>query len=269
MQPASEIQMKCDKVIGRLLRGVGLDDDSSTANHLNTCERCRRTKEIIDALAVEGEECRKTDLSLGAVRETRRRAAHILAHRKEQGELYRLPIISGRWAAVTASAMLLVLAGVLVFVNRGGPGESEQRAGKDMAVAVSHPLDRQIEALQHQLTVGFDEFKKRYAGQRGRSRVEIRADRLRTRIELCFLQIEGELEATAKTAEQKGKGKSRIEEREERRGIDIEEKDGAKHESTIQSERDDYCLFDSSHCLAVWVAGGMGRGPRRSASSAV
>jgi hypothetical protein len=188
--------------MGLILQGEGAARDD-VREHLAQCPSCAAEVEVAEFLKAEGRERRKHDLSPAAIRETRRRAADVLAGAGRQTAGGRPDAIpAGLWthpAAVPAAAVLLIAVACLTAVYVGNRrASSRTRPGKPVptTTVASRPptLDEEIRALQSDVAYGVFRFRRRYAGAERRSPFEDRRSDLRARIAVYSMRLETELQ---------------------------------------------------------------------------
>jgi len=165
-------------------------DRASLADHTAQCARCRQMQATIERLREQGKAARDRDLSLRAIRDTRRQAVEILSAAEiRPPAAWALPAwrLGAECAALVLAVGLLVLAGHEYRVpERGGaPGAGEQ--------------DRRISRLQRQLGRDMRQFHERHLAEERPASFELRMDELKDRVELCSYRIREELAGCART----------------------------------------------------------------------
>lgn len=173
--------MNCRKALAALAEGT-TRSDRFLAQHLDDCPACREADVLATALDRAGETLRRSDISPGVIRETRRQAGEVLAGRERRASV-RPPIrIPGPVLGWAASAALLVAAVVGVF-------RSQVETVVPLPAATPPPvetatvLDARIADLSTRVQRGMKDFEKRYGFEK-RSIVETERERLRNRIKL-------------------------------------------------------------------------------------
>jgi hypothetical protein len=158
------------------------EDGGEIREHMESCAACREIRHVQSRLEDEGRTLRERDLSMGALRETRWRAAAVLEEGVKSGPVPR-PSIWARWRfAGACAAGFVAVAGFLIYYA-GRP-----YAGEDAVAAEFH---MKIRNLEHRV----ERFKEREPA--GRSAVERQIGDLRARIRQCSAQLGEELRGIA------------------------------------------------------------------------
>jgi len=144
----------------------------------------------IERLRERGKAARAQDLSLRAIRDTRRQAVEVLSAAEiRPAAAWALPA----WRLLAECAALVLAVGLLVLAGReygnperrGAPGAEEQ--------------DRRISRLQRQVGRDMRQFHERHLAEERPTDFELRMDELKSRVELCSYRIREELAGRVRT----------------------------------------------------------------------
>jgi len=186
--------MNCLKA-SKLLLAKRDGTESALQVHLASCSSCRQLQALHSDLAIMGDTARMADLSPHVLVETRHKAAEALEARRGAAATSHIPTFGLRAAAACAAAMLL--AGAVLVSFRGERSVHGERPGisPPAAAAAPAPLALEIAKQRRSVNTGLRSFEERYLPKNRRSHFDVRADVLRSRIQLCAFEIESELES--------------------------------------------------------------------------
>ncbi|MFO7871059.1 MAG: hypothetical protein R6V03_06465 [Kiritimatiellia bacterium] len=193
--------MKCSQTVKELLSGRERSKD--VEDHLRRCRECRGISELTARLDRLGSGEAEEDLPAEKVEQLRRRAFGILAEpRSGAGDKLVFPFFSPQAAALAAVVLLAVGAMLWIYTPRdksSGAGGTQSRVA-----AICGNLDTRIERKKESLDFALKSFREKHVEKTGPSGFERRARNIRSRIELCSLEIRGELEKAGVIAESRG-----------------------------------------------------------------
>ena len=190
--------MKCGEVVRFLLQRCG--DAPGVQEHLAQCRHCREKRSVICSLEAMGQEARGSDLSVARCRETRRQILSISGRRTRLHRLFPpLPLML-RPALAAALPLLVLGAGLTWYVwhdSLSRPGDGKETVPTTW---VNRPIefqyDSDIEKLSRSVDASVKRLRSRRRYKRQRTDYAVRAAELKSRMTLCSLRIERELQST-------------------------------------------------------------------------
>ncbi len=171
----------CKAFAKRLLQDTTRPADrAANVAHAANCPDCQARQAVANRLERMGAEARNRDLSDAVLRDTRLRAAEILAEQAQHasGAANRLPVFGWPWAV---ASLALILAFILRFQPL--PPGVETGSATLSATVIPSDMDRDILALQHRLALDMKTFGYRHLAPQAQSRPRNTAGRLRSQLD--------------------------------------------------------------------------------------
>lgn len=176
---------ECKAFAKRLLRSSTRPADRAANDvHVANCPECQWRQDMASRLERLGAEARSHDLSDTVLRDTRLRAAEILAAQAQHDSTpaYRFPLFRWPWP-VASLAMVLAL---IVLVQTRPP---VVEVGPAPSATVVSDMDRDIHALHHRLALDMDTFGQRHLAPPAYSETRAMAGRLRSQLDRLAFSI--------------------------------------------------------------------------------
>jgi len=179
-----------------------LQNDENNAEllyHLKNCANCRQTLQLCRSLAFSGEKSRKADLSEEKKREIRRKVAVTI----EKRSVRVLPFFQLRLLYSGAAVLAILLVGFLIIVARhpGAAGSSFARLAVDTVPEIEKKKDYVDDEIRS--------FRKRYILGGTIDEFEVRAEKIRKRIDFYSLTLDKDLKGIGSGKEEQERIKFR------------------------------------------------------------